>query len=114
MLPKSAQDWTLTKRRDKFIKTGLIVVRHARRVPFQLPKEAVSCWSCWFLTAIFRSIPQLQLPPISPNWGGAERLLSPRPCSNPPIAITEQNTIAASNEASPPDETVRLAAAGYD
>jgi len=40
-LPRSVQHWSLTTLREKLIKTGAKVVRHAKYVTFQLAKVAV-------------------------------------------------------------------------
>jgi len=40
-LPASVKHWTLTTLRDKLIKIGAKVVRHARYVTFQLAEVAV-------------------------------------------------------------------------
>ena len=40
-LPRSVQHWTLTTLREKLIKIGAKVVRHARYVTFQLAEVAV-------------------------------------------------------------------------
>ncbi len=40
-LPRSVQHWSLTTLREKLIKIGAKVVRHARYVTFQLPEVAV-------------------------------------------------------------------------
>ena len=40
-LPPSVQTWTLTTLREKLIKIGAKVVRHARAVPFQWAEVAV-------------------------------------------------------------------------
>ena len=40
-LPASVKHWTLTTLRDKLIKIGAKMVRHARYVTFQLPEVAV-------------------------------------------------------------------------
>ena len=40
-LPRSAQHWTLTTLRDRLVKIGAKVVRHARRVMFQMAEVAV-------------------------------------------------------------------------
>jgi hypothetical protein len=41
MLPREIERWTLTTTREKLIKIGAKVVRHARRVTFQLAEVAV-------------------------------------------------------------------------
>ena len=40
-LPEGVSHWSLTALRDKLIKIGAKVVRHARYVPFQLAEVAV-------------------------------------------------------------------------
>ena len=40
-LPVSVKHWTLTTLRDKLIKIGVEVVRHARYVTFQLAEVAI-------------------------------------------------------------------------
>ena len=40
-LPKSVQHWSLTTLREKLIKIGAKIVRHARYVTFQMAKVAV-------------------------------------------------------------------------
>jgi len=40
-LPRSVQTWTLTTLREKLIKIGAKVVRHAKAVTFQLAEVAV-------------------------------------------------------------------------
>ena len=41
VLPREVRRWTLTTTREKLIKIGAKVVRHARRVTFQLAEVAV-------------------------------------------------------------------------
>jgi hypothetical protein len=41
VLPRSVQTWTLTTLREKLIKIGAKVVRHAKAVTFQLAEVAV-------------------------------------------------------------------------
>ena len=40
-LPRAAQHWTLTTLRDKLVKIGAKVVRHARYVTFQMAEVAI-------------------------------------------------------------------------
>ena len=42
MLPRAVRHWTLTTLREKLIKIGAKVVRHARQVIFQMAEVAVS------------------------------------------------------------------------
>jgi len=43
-LPASVKHWTLTTLRDKLIKIGTRMVRHARYVSFQLAEVAIPRW----------------------------------------------------------------------
>jgi len=51
VLPRSVRHWTLTTLREKLIKIGAKVVRHARKVVFQMAEVAVP-------RASFRAIPE--------------------------------------------------------
>ncbi len=51
VLPQAVRHWTLTTLREKLIKIGAKVVRHARQVVFQMVEVAVP-------RELFRSIPQ--------------------------------------------------------
>ena len=64
-LPRSVQHWTLTTLRDRLIKIGAKVVRHARRVTFQMAEVAVPRW---LMTAILQRIGRLR---VSPNPAGS-------------------------------------------
>lgn len=62
VLPREIRRWTLTTTREKLIKIGAKVVRHARRVTFQLAEVAVPRR---LIQAILGAIDRLRLP-ISP------------------------------------------------
>ena len=63
VLPQSVRHWTLTTLREKLIKIGAKIVRHARRVVFQLAEVAVP--RRLFL-AILCAIDRLRLPMPAP------------------------------------------------
>jgi hypothetical protein len=67
VLPKSSQGWTLTTLREKLVKTGAKVVRHAKYVVFQLAE------------AVVRGDP------------GADRLLVPELCIGLRLSSAEAN-----------------------
>jgi hypothetical protein len=60
VLPQAVRHWTLTTLREKLIKIGAKVVRHARQVIFQMAEVAIS-------RELFRTILErigcLRLPP---------------------------------------------------
>src|SRR5674476_498954 len=58
VLPKAVRHWTLTTLREKLIKIGAKVVRHARQVIFQMAEEAVPRE---LFRAILRAIDRLRL-----------------------------------------------------
>ena len=64
VLPREIKRWTLTTTREKLIKIGAKVVRHARRVAFQLAEVAVP--RRLFL-AILCAINRLRLPMPAPG-----------------------------------------------
>jgi len=64
VLPREIKRWTLTSTREKLIKIGAKVVRHARRVVFQLAEVAVP--RRLFL-AILCAINRLRLPTPAPG-----------------------------------------------
>jgi Transposase DDE domain group 1 len=59
-LPRSVRTWTLTTLREKLIKIGAKVVRHARAITFQLTEAAVPRA---FFAAILRRIGRLRAAP---------------------------------------------------
>jgi hypothetical protein len=59
VLPREIRRWTLTTTREKLIKIGAKVVRHARRVTFQLAEVAVPRR---LFQAILCAIDRLRLP----------------------------------------------------
>ena len=59
VLPQAVGHWTLTTLREKLIKIGAKVVRHARRVTFQLAEMAVPRR---LFQAILCAIDRLRLP----------------------------------------------------
>ena len=59
-LPRQIQQWTLTTLREKLIKIGAKVIRHARRLTFQLAEVAVPRE---LLEAILQKIDRLRLVP---------------------------------------------------
>jgi len=61
-LPRSVRHWSLTTLRDKLIKIGAKVVRHARYVMFQLAEVAVPRQ---LFAAILRRIQRIGVPPPS-------------------------------------------------
>ena len=64
VLPREIKRWTLTTTREKLIKIGAKIVRHARRVVFQLAEVAVP--QRIFL-AILCAIDRLRLPMPAPG-----------------------------------------------
>jgi hypothetical protein len=60
VLPRTVRHWTLTMLREKLIKIGAKIVRHARQVIFQMAEVAIP-------RELFRTIPErigwLRLPP---------------------------------------------------
>ena len=58
-LPKSVKHWSLTTLREKLIKIGAKVVRHAKYVTFQMAEGAVRA----FFAAILERIRRLGVPP---------------------------------------------------
>jgi len=58
-LPPSIKHWSLTTLREKLVKIGAKVTRHAKYVTFQLAEVAVSCK---LFQAILRRIAKLRLP----------------------------------------------------
>lgn len=64
VLPRAVRHWTLTTLREKLIKIGAKVVRHARRVVFQMAELAVPRE---LFRAILVAIERLRLP--SPATG---------------------------------------------
>jgi hypothetical protein len=59
VLPRAVRHWTLTTLRDKLIKIGAKVVRHARQVIFQMAEVAISRE---LFRAILERIGRLRLP----------------------------------------------------
>ena len=59
-LPKSVDHWSLTTLREKLIKTGANVVRHAKYVTFQMTEVAVPRES---FAAILGRIQRFGVPP---------------------------------------------------
>jgi hypothetical protein len=59
VLPRAVRHWTLTKLREKLIKIGAKVVRHARQVVFQMAEVAVPRE---LFRAILQTIDRLRLP----------------------------------------------------
>lgn len=64
VLPQEVRRWTLTTTREKLIKIGAKVVRHARRVTFQLAEVAVTRR---LFQAIRCAIDRLRLPITAPG-----------------------------------------------
>lgn len=64
VLPREVRRWTLTTMREKLIKIGAKVVRHARRVTFQLAEVAVPRR---LFQSILRAIYRLRLPMPAPG-----------------------------------------------
>lgn len=58
MLPKTIADWSLRSLHVKLIKTGAKMVRHARRIVFQMAEVAVSRQ---VFAALLRRIDRLRL-----------------------------------------------------
>ena len=63
-LPRSVKHWSLTTLREKLIKIGAKVVRHARYVVFQMAEVAVPRW---LFRAILERIRRLRLPETVPG-----------------------------------------------
>ena len=63
-LPPRVKHWTLTTLRDKLIKIGAKVVRHARRVVFQMAEVAIPRT---LFAAILRRIERLRLLALAPT-----------------------------------------------
>jgi len=61
-MPRSVRHWSLTTLRDKLIKNGAKIVRHARYVTFQLTEVAVPRE---LFAAILGRIQRLGVPPPS-------------------------------------------------
>jgi hypothetical protein len=64
VLPRAVRHWTLTTLREKLIKIGAKVVRHARQVIFQMAEVAVSRQ---LFRAILEGIGRLRLPAPLPG-----------------------------------------------
>ena len=64
VLPRAVRHWTLTTLREKLIKIGAKVVRHARQVIFQMAEVAVPRELFW---AILEGIQRLRLPMPAPG-----------------------------------------------
>ncbi|MEI6082728.1 MAG: transposase, partial [Verrucomicrobiota bacterium] len=64
VLPRAVRHWTLTTLREKLIKIGAQVVRHARQVIFQMAEVAVPRE---LFRAILQRIGQLRLPSPLPG-----------------------------------------------
>jgi len=64
VLPRAVRHWTLTTLREKLIKIGAKVVRHARQVIFQMAEVAVPRELFW---AILEGIRRLRLPMPAPG-----------------------------------------------
>jgi len=62
VLPRTVRHWTLTTLREKLIKIGAKVVRHARQVVFQMAEVAVPRELFWF---ILQAIDRLRLPAVA-------------------------------------------------
>jgi len=62
VLPRGLRHWTLTTLREKLIKIGAKVVRHARQVVFQMAEVAVP--REWF-RSILQAINRLRLPAVA-------------------------------------------------
>ena len=65
-LPRAVKHWSLTTLREKLIKIGAKVVRHARYTTFQMAEVAVSRQ---LFRAILERIRRLWLPPPLPDTG---------------------------------------------
>ncbi len=59
VLPRSVRHWTLTTLREKLIKIGAKVVRHARQIIFQMAEVAVPRE---LFRSILQAIERLRLP----------------------------------------------------
>ena len=59
VLPRSVRHWTLTTRREKLIKIGAKVVRHSKKVVFQMAEVAVPRE---LFRSILQAIDRLRLP----------------------------------------------------
>jgi len=65
-LPKPVQHWSLTTLREKLVKIGAKVTRHAKYVTFQLSEVAVPRR---LFAAILDRIAQLSIPPPTTSGG---------------------------------------------
>ena len=59
-MPSKIDHWSLTTLREKLVKTGAKVVRHAKYVTFQLAEVA---GPRWLFAAILDTITRLAMPP---------------------------------------------------
>jgi hypothetical protein len=62
VLPKAVRHWTLTTLREKLIKIGAKVVRHSRKIVFQMAEVAVPRE---LFRAILEGIERLRLPAVA-------------------------------------------------
>jgi len=62
VLPKSVRHWTLTTLREKLIKIGAKVVRHSKKVVFQMAEVAVPRE---LFRSILQAIDRLRLPVVA-------------------------------------------------
>ena len=62
VLPRSVLHWTLTRLREKLVKIGAKVVRHARQVVFQMAEVAVPRE---LFRTILQTINRLRLPTVA-------------------------------------------------
>jgi hypothetical protein len=59
VLPQAVRHWTLTTLREKLIRIGAKVVRHSRKIVFQMAEEAVPRE---LFRSILQAIERLRLP----------------------------------------------------
>ena len=64
VLPQAVRHWTLTTQREKLIKIGAKVVRHARQVMFKMAEVAIPRE---LFRAILEGIQRLRLPTPAPG-----------------------------------------------
>ena len=68
-LPEEVADWSLTRIQTRLIKIGARVVRHARKITFQLAEVAVSGHGFGQILAAIRALK----PPPRPAWRAVQR-----------------------------------------
>ena len=62
-LPEAVEHWSLTTLREKLVKIGAKVVRHARSITFQLAEVAVSCRLWKEMLAAIAGLQPVEHPP---------------------------------------------------